>query len=150
MGLSLRLRLRQHLRCDGRQFDRGGFANLDRDADDRGLGSRGGFFRIGVSPVTGQPGDFRWRLFGAHRGVRKVAQAVQFVGTLEGGVDEKLPHFGLAIPIGQNPSAGSHRAGQRRARPVRRAQCQHQNQNGEKYAAHWKNAENRQHWTVNN
>jgi hypothetical protein len=60
-------------------------------------------------------------------------------------VDEILPHFGLAIAIGQNTPAGGHGARQRRARAVRRAQRQHQNQNGEKYAAHWKNAENRQH-----
>jgi hypothetical protein len=31
-------RLRQRLRRDGRQLDRRGFANLDRDADDRRLG----------------------------------------------------------------------------------------------------------------
>ena len=73
--------------------------------------------------------------FGARGRVRKVAQTVQFVGAFEGGVDEILPHFGLGIAIGQNPPAGGHGARQR----------QHQNQNGEKYAAYWKNAENRQH-----
>jgi hypothetical protein len=55
----LRRRLWQRLRRDGRQFDRRGFADLDRDGDDRRLGDRRGFFRIGVYPVAGQAGDLR-------------------------------------------------------------------------------------------
>ena len=80
----LRRRLWQRLRRDGRQFDRRGFADLDRDGDDRRLGDRRGFFRIGVCPVAGQAGDLRRCLFGAQRCVRKVAQTVQFVGAFEG------------------------------------------------------------------
>jgi hypothetical protein len=117
----LRRRLWQRLRRDGRQFDRRGFADLDRDGDDRRLGDRRGFFRIGVCPVAGQAGDLRRCLFGAQRCVRKVAQTVQFVGAFEGGVDEILPHFGLAIAIGKNTPAGGHGARQRRARAIRRA-----------------------------
>ena len=52
------LRLRLHLRRDGLQFDRRRVANLDRDADDGRLDRRSGFFRIGVSPVAGEPATF--------------------------------------------------------------------------------------------
>src|SRR5262245_8814185 len=81
----------------------------------------------------------------ARGSVRKVTQTVQFVGAPEGGMDEILPRFGLAISISQNTAARGHNDPQRRARAVRRDQHRHQNQNGEKYAACWMNAENRQH-----
>ena len=50
-------------------------------------------------------------------------------------MDEILPRFGLAIAISQITAARDHGTRQRRARAVRRAQRQHQTQNGEKYAA---------------
>ena len=63
-------------------------ANLDRDADDRRLVDRSGFFRIRVAAVTGKTGDLWGRVLdlGARRRVRQVAQTVQFVGALERGV----------------------------------------------------------------
>lgn len=80
--------LRLRLRHDGRQLNGCGFANLDRDADDRRLVDRSGFFRIRVAAVTGKTGDLWGRVLdlGARRRVRQVAQTVQFVGALERGV----------------------------------------------------------------
>ena len=51
----------------------------------------------------------------------------------------------MAIPIDQRATCRSIRRGQWRARAIRRAKRQNQNQNGEKYAAHGENPENRQH-----
>ncbi|MGB8120583.1 MAG: hypothetical protein WCF56_17950 [Pseudolabrys sp.] len=80
--------LRLRLRHDGRHLNGCGFANLDRDADDRRLVDRSGFFRIRVAAVTGKTGDLWGRVLdlGARRRVRQVAQTVQFVGALERGV----------------------------------------------------------------
>ena len=41
------------------------------------------------------------------------------------------------IAVGQHASPCGQCAGQWRARAIRRAQRQYQNQNGEKYAAYW-------------
>ncbi len=79
------------LRRGHRQFGRRRFTNFDRNADGRRLIDRAGFVRIGISSFAGKARDFRRRVAGSCRRVGQFAQAIEFIGALEGGEDKELP-----------------------------------------------------------
>src|SRR6185312_16134285 len=75
----------------------------------------------------------------------ELAQTVEFVGALERRADQELPRLRMVADVNERATRRHHRRVQRRTRSVRRDERQSQNQNGEKYAAHWENTKNRQH-----
>ena len=83
------------------------------------------------------------RCLHARRAIRQFAQTIEFIGALERGENEELPR----PRDGDRRSTSAPRAGAiavvNGARDsVRRAERQDQDENGEKYAAHWENTEN--------
>ena len=77
--------------------------------------------------------------------IRQIAQAAQLGRALESGENKKLSYFRVAIAVDQRTPGRRDSSGHGGTRSVRRTKRQDQNHNGEKYAAYWKYAENRQH-----
>src|SRR6185295_16986259 len=82
---------------------------------------------------------------GSCRRVGQFAQSVEFVGALKCRAYQKLPRLGMMTGVNERTARRRHRRIQWRARTVRRAKCQDQDEDGEEYAAHWENTKNRQH-----
>lgn len=129
----------------------GQFADLHLDAHAWRFGCGCRLVRIGIEPVGRKSRDlwlfrgrYSCRRLGAGRRVGQIAQPIEFICTLERRQYHELPDFRMPLAVEECAASRRDRRVQWRTRSVRRAECQNQDKNGEKYAAYWKNAENRQ------